>query len=120
MSLTRKDAFATTLTALAVLAFVATHQGWNVWLIGGSHRWAAASIMLLGALTCGLGSPGEDTATKILAVLGMAAGVLALVSVVSGSLAALSLLTADVVLLWAASLARHAWQGRHGRTPIAA
>jgi hypothetical protein len=39
---------------------------------------------------------------------------------VSGSLAALSLLTADVVLLWAASLARHAWQGRHGRTPIAA
>jgi len=120
MSLSRKDAFATTLTALAVLAFAATHQGWNVWLIGGSHRWAAAAIMLLGSLTCGLGSPGKDTATKILAVLGMAAGVLALVSVVTGSLTALSLLTADIVLLWAASLARHAWQGRHGRTPIPA
>ncbi len=56
MTLTRKDAVAAVLTALAVLAFVATHQSWNVWLIGSSHRWAAGAIMVLGALTCGLGS----------------------------------------------------------------
>ena len=56
MTLTRKDAVAAVLTALAVLAFVATHESWNVWLIGSSHRWAAGAIMVLGALTCGLGS----------------------------------------------------------------
>jgi hypothetical protein len=97
----------TVLTALAVLAFAATHQGWNVWLIGGSHRWAAGAIVLLGAFTCGLDSPGKDTATKILAVLGIAAGVLAVLALVTGSLTPLSLLTVDIVLLWAASTARH-------------
>jgi hypothetical protein len=59
MSLTRKDAVATVLTALGVLAFFATHESWNVWLIGSSHRWAAVAITLLGALTCALGSAGE-------------------------------------------------------------
>ena len=116
MSLSRKDALATTLTALAVLAFVATHQAWNVWLIGGSYRWAAGAIGLLGALTCGLGSPGKDAATRILAVLGVVAGVLAIVALVTGSLTALSVLTADIVVLWAASLVRHSV---HGHAPIA-
>jgi len=117
MSLIRKDAAATGLTALAVLVFVATHEGWNVWLVGGSHRWAAGAITLIGAFTCGLGSPGKGTATKLLAVLGMTAGVLAVVAIVTGSLTALSLLTVDIVLLWAASLVRHVW---HGRTTLAA
>ena len=107
MALTRKDLAATVLTALAVLAFAATHQGWNVWLIGGSHRWAAGTIVLLGAFTCGLGSPGKDTATKVLAVLGVVAGVLAVLALVTGSLTPLSLLTVDIVLLWAASMVRH-------------
>ncbi len=51
LALTRKDVAATVLTALAVLAFAATHQSWNVWLIGSSHRWAAVAILLLGKLT---------------------------------------------------------------------
>lgn len=107
MAFTRKDLEATVLTALAVLAFAATHEGWNVWLIGGSHRWAAGAIVLLGALTCGLGSPGKDAATKVLAVLGITAGVLAVLALVTGSLTVLSFLTLDIVLLWAASMVRH-------------
>jgi hypothetical protein len=107
MALTRKDLQATVLTALAVLTFAATHEGWNVWLIGGSHRWAAGAIVLLGAFTCGLGSPGKDAATKLLAVLGIAAGALAVLALVTGSLTVLSFLTLDIVLLWAASTLRH-------------
>ena len=110
MTLTRKDLAATVLTTLAVLTFFATHEGWNVWLVGGSHRWAAGAITLLGAFTCGLGSPGKDFATKLLAVLGIAAGVLAVLALVTGSLTPLSLLTLDIVLLWAASMVRHAHQ----------
>ncbi len=44
-----KDVVATGLTILAVLAFLAAHEGWGVWLIGDSRRWAAAAITLLGA-----------------------------------------------------------------------
>ncbi|HEY8706043.1 MAG TPA: hypothetical protein VIL98_14915 [Gaiellaceae bacterium] len=110
MALTRKDLGATVLTALAVLVFAATHEGWNVWLIGGSHRWAAGAIVVLGSFTCRLGSPGKDAATKVLAVLGIAAGAFAVLALVTGSLTALSLLTADFVLLWAASVARHSHQ----------
>jgi hypothetical protein len=111
VSFTRKDGMATVLTALAVFAFAAAHQGWNVWLIGGSHRWAAGGIALLGVFTCGLGSPGKDAATKWLAVLGIAALVLAVFALVTGSITALSLLTVDIVLLWAASMVRHGSRG---------
>jgi hypothetical protein len=110
MALTRKDLGATVLTALAVLTFAATHQGWNVWLVGGSHRWAAGAILVLGAFTCGLGSPGKDAATKVLAVLGIAAGALAVLALATGSLTALSLLMVVIVLLWAASMVRHGHQ----------
>jgi hypothetical protein len=48
MTLTRKDTLATILTALAVFVVIATHQGWNVWLVGSSHHWAAGVITVLG------------------------------------------------------------------------
>ena len=117
MALSRKDLGATVLTALAVLVFAATRQGWNVWLVGGSHRWAAGAVLVLGVLTCGLGSPGKDPATKLLAVLGVAAGALAVLALVTGSLAVLALLIADMVLLWAGSLVRH---GSAGPIPASA
>jgi hypothetical protein len=93
MTLGRKDLVATLLTAFAVFVFLATHEGWNVWLVGSSHRWAAGAITLVGALTCGLGSPGErmregggpDAATRLL-----------------------SLLVVCVVLLWVGATVRHA------------
>jgi hypothetical protein len=112
MALDRKDLAATGLTALAVSTFAATHQGWDVWLVGDSRRWAAVVISVIGLVACGLGSPGKDAATLILVALGTAAGVLAAVAIVTGSLTALSLLTLDIVVLWAASLARHAHHGR--------
>jgi len=106
--LSRKDFTATVLTALAVLVFFATHEGWDVWLIGDSHRWAAGTIFALGALTCGLGSPSKGAVTKLLAVLGALALALAILAIASGSLTPLSLLVVDIVLLWAASSLRHA------------
>jgi hypothetical protein len=114
MTLNRKDLLATTLTALAVATFFATHEGWNVWLVGGSHRWAAAAISVLGVLTCGLGSPGRGTATRLLSTLGVVALVLAVLALVTGSLTPLSLLVVAVVLLWAASTLRHF---HHGSRP---
>jgi hypothetical protein len=48
MTVSRKDLAATALTILVVLAFAATHEGWNVALIGDNHRWAAAVIFVLG------------------------------------------------------------------------
>lgn len=107
MTLTRKDAAATGLTVLAVLTYLATHEGWNVWLIGGSHRWAAGAILLLGMGTCALGTMETGLGTKILGFLGMLALVLAVLALVTGSLTPLSLLVADIVVLWAGSTFRH-------------
>jgi hypothetical protein len=109
MTFNRKDMVATLFTGLALLVFAATHEGWNVWLVGGSHRWAAGVITLLGVLTCGLGRPSRDALSAALAVLGIGAGILAVLALVTGSLTPLSLLTLDVVLLWAGSMIRHAY-----------
>ena len=108
MTLTRKDLAATLLTALTVLVYAATHEGWNVWLLGDSRRWATGAILVLGIFACGLGTPGEDRASGILATLGVLAGVFATVALVTASLTALSLLVVDIVVLWALSTVRHA------------
>jgi hypothetical protein len=108
MRLTRKDVAATLLTALVVLVFVATHEGWNVWLVGDSHRWAAGAILVIGGMTCGLGSPDESRATRFLGALGMTVFVLGVLAIATGSLTPLSLLVLDIVVLWAFSTARHA------------
>jgi hypothetical protein len=109
MTLTRKDWVATLLTGLALVVFAATHEGWNVWLVGDSHRWAAGVITVFGMFTCGLGRPGKDALTAALAVLGVGAGILAVLALATGSLTPLSLLTIDIVLLWAGSMIRHAY-----------
>lgn len=116
MTVKRKDVFAAGLTALVVLTFFATHQGWNVWLVGDSHRWAAGVIALLGAITCALGTPSRDYGMRILMVLGAIATVLALLAIWTGSLTPLSLLVVDIVLLWGAATLGHA-QHDH-RRPI--
>ena len=107
MTLTRKDAAATALTALCVLVFAATHEGWNVWLVGDSRRWAAGVILALGAGACALGSPGEDWATGVAATLGILAAAFGVAALVTGSLTPLSFLVLDVVVLWAMSTLRH-------------
>lgn len=117
MTLTRKDALATVLTGLVVLAYLTTHEGWDVWLIGDSHRWAAAAITLLGAMTCGLGEADDCAQHKFAAFLGALALVLAVLALATGSLTPLSLLVADIVLLWALSTLGHAWHAP--RRPVA-
>jgi hypothetical protein len=108
MTLGRKDVAATGLTVLVVLVFLAASQGWGVPLVGDSNRWAAGAIALLGLATCALGSPVKGRTTALLSALGFAALVLTVIALWTGSLTALALLTADVVLLWAASTLRHA------------
>jgi hypothetical protein len=117
MALTRKDFVATGLTALVVLAFLATHEGWNVWLVGDSRRWAAGAISLLGIATCAQGSPDKGVGTKFLAGLGMLAVVLAVGAIVTGSLTVLSFLVIDIVLLWALSTSRHVFAREHKSIP---
>jgi hypothetical protein len=112
-----KDVAATGLTALSVLVFLATHEGWNVWLVGDSRRWAAAVIAFLGIATCGLGDPAKDKSTKFLGMLGMLALALAVLALATGSLTPLSLLVVDIVLLWALSTLRHLLAV--GRKPLA-
>jgi hypothetical protein len=118
MQLTQKDLAATVLTALIVLVFLATHEGWNVWLVGDSRRWAAGAIFLIGTMTCGLGSHSKGRMTKMLATLGVTAFVLAVLAIATGSLTPLALLVLDIVVLWAISTFRHARPQPH--TPAAA
>ena len=106
MMLTRKDAVATGLTGLAVLAFLATHEGWNVPVIGDSHRWAAAVIVALGIGACALGARAGST--RRCSVSGGAAFVFGVLALVTGSLTPLSLLMADMVVMWALTTFRHA------------
>jgi hypothetical protein len=120
MTLTWKDGLATALTALAVLVLVAAVESWDVWLVGSSHRWAAGVILVLGLVTCTLGSADRDlstgrpdTTTKLLSAVGVAALVFAVWALVTGSLTPLALLVASVVVLWAASTVRHAWHPTH-------
>ena len=106
MILTRKDVVATGLTGLAVFVFVATHEAWNVPLVGDSHRWAAAVIMALGIGACSVGAKRVNSA--LFGVLGAAAFVFGLLALVTGWLTALSLLVADMVVMWALTTFRHA------------
>src|SRR5690348_545481 len=109
MGLSVRDGVAALLTALAVLVYAATANGWDVWLVGSSHRWAAVAIGILGMRTCALGRPGEvnDRFTRVLAGIGIATLALLVWALVSGSLTAVALLVLAVVLLFAGATLRH-------------
>jgi hypothetical protein len=96
------------LTALAVIVFVAAHEGWGP-VVGDSRRWATVLILLLGIGACGCGDTQiRRRGARLLALLGAGAGVLGVVALITGSLTPLSLLVADIVLLWLLATARHA------------
>jgi hypothetical protein len=105
--LTRKDTAATLLTALAVLTFAAAHEGWNVWLVGDSRRWATGVVLVLGMQTCALGSRVDRSQMIFFATLGVLALVFAVAAFWTASLTPLSLLVLDFVVLWAAATLRH-------------
>jgi hypothetical protein len=107
-----KDAVATVLTALSVLVFFASDRGWDVALVGDSHRWAAGAILLLGIVGCGLGEKAKPGAKQgpgmiLLTVLGVVALVFAVLALATGSLTMLALQTASVVALWLGATVRH-------------
>jgi hypothetical protein len=108
LSLGRKNALATALIVLSVLVFFSTQQRWNVWLVGASHRWAAVAVLLLGCITCALGSHMERNGALLLGTLGAAALALAVAAIATGSLTLLAFLVVDEVVLWAAATVRHA------------
>src|SRR6516165_9070533 len=83
MMLTRKDAVATGLTGLAVFTYLATHEAWNVPLIGDSHRWAAAVILVLGIGACSVGA--RRVTSALFGVLGGVAFVLGVLALITGS-----------------------------------
>jgi hypothetical protein len=107
-----KDGAATVLTALAVGVFLANHYAWNVYVVGGSNRWAIGAIGILGMLGCGMGAAQKlDATTLLLGAIGAAALVFIVVGLVTGSQTMLALLTIAVVALWAGSIVRHAAYG---------
>ena len=117
MTLTRRDAIATVLTALAALTLLIALAGWNVPLIGDSYRWAAVVAFLLGACAGLSGRPLEGYREPMLGVLGIVALALAILAVATGSAAFLILLVADTIVLWAATTTRHARTGRGRSMP---
>ena len=110
MFLTRKDLAGTAVAAFVVLVYVANVQGW--WYLG-SNRWAAVTMLAIGAIGCPVGAriEGEELTSPpivLLALLGVAALVLAVLAIVTAAQWALLALTIVVVALWAGATLRHA------------
>jgi hypothetical protein len=108
--LTRRDLAGTIVAALIVLVYVANVQNW--WYLG-SNRWAAVTMVAIGAIGCPLGARlvGEklsSTPIVLLALLGVVALVLAVIAIVTAAQWALLALAIVVVALWAGTTLRHA------------
>jgi hypothetical protein len=110
MTLTRKDLGATVLAALVVLVYVANVQGW--WYLG-DNRWAAVTMLAIGAISCPLGARvdeierGVTTPIVLLGVLGVTALVLGILAVVTAAQWALAALAVVLIVLWAGTTLRH-------------
>ena len=113
MTTFRKDLAATVATALTALVYVAAHEGWDVWLIGDSYRWAAVVMSLLALVVLA----AERTASVAYMRLAALAGLFAVLALMSGELTALSLLLVTIVVLWFETTVRDAWRGTHHPSP---
>jgi hypothetical protein len=107
--LTWKDLAGTAAAALVLLAYVANVQGW--WYLG-SNRWAAVTMVVVGAIGCQVGARlvGEEPTSLpivLLGMLGVAALTLAILAIVTAQWALLALAIL-VLALWAGSTLRHA------------
>ena len=116
MTAVRKDIAATVATALAVLAYLTTHEGWDVWLIGDDHRWATAAIVLLGLVTFALLRSVEGVSKTAFMALAVIAAAFASLAFATGELTPLSLLVAAIVVLWLVSMVRDVWHTTHRST----
>ncbi len=111
MTLTRKDFGATVLAALVVLVYIANVQDW--WYLG-SNRWAAVTMLAIGAISCPLGArideieQGVTTPVVLLGALGIAALVVGVIATVTAAQWALLTLAIVLLALWAGTTMRHA------------
>jgi hypothetical protein len=62
MTLTRRDLGATVLAALVVLVYAANVQGW--WYLG-DNRWAAVTMLAIGAIGCPLGARVDEIEKEV-------------------------------------------------------
>jgi hypothetical protein len=109
----RRDLLATALTALAALAGVAALAGWDVAPVGGSVRWGAAVLLVLGMAACATGARVTSSSDMgaVSSALGGACLVLALLAVVFAWEAALLGAVVALLALWALTTLRHAGLG---------
>jgi hypothetical protein len=110
MYLTRRDLAGTIVAALVVLVYVGNVQDWSY--LGG-NRWAAATILAIGAIGCPLGARLVEEKLSslpivLLGLLGVVALTLAAIAIVTGAQWALLALAIVVVALWAGTTLRHA------------
>jgi hypothetical protein len=110
MYLTGKDLAGTVVAALVVLVYAANVEGW--WYLG-SNRWAAVTMLGVGAIGCPVGARivGEKLTSlpiMLLGFLGLVALVLAVLAIVTAAQGALLALASLVVALWAGATLRHA------------
>jgi hypothetical protein len=112
MQIDRKDRNVFGLAILIAAVFVTTYAGWGVPLIGDSHRWATAVILILGLAAGARSAPGLEGRSYLQAGLVVAAFLSAVIAFASASLAAVALLVLAILALVATSAGRHL---RHGR-----
>ena len=110
MFLARRDLAGTIVASLVVFIYAANVQGW--WYLG-SNRWAAVTMLAIGAIGCSRGARlvGEKLASTpimLLGLLGVSAVVLALIAIFTAVQWALFGLAIVVVALWAGTTLRHA------------
>lgn len=108
--LTWKDLAGTGVAALVVLVYAANGQDW--WYLG-SNRWAAVTMLVIGAIGCPLGARlvGERLTSLpivLLGLLGVAALTVAILAIVTAAQWALLALAVLVVVIWAGTTLRHA------------
>jgi len=109
-----EEVAATLLMAAAVMGFTATHEGWDVWLIGDSRRWTAGLLSVLGVAMFAF--VARHIGTTLAVVLACAAVCFAGVAFWTASLTPLSLLAATIILVWALAVLRDLFH--ETRTPI--
>jgi hypothetical protein len=97
-----EDIAATALMAGTVLGYAATHENWNVWLIGDSRRWTTGLLTVLAIAMFGL--VARHIGSTATGVLGGIAAVLAVVAFWTASLTPLSLLGVTIILVWAVAV----------------
>lgn len=116
MRITWRDAVTAALAVLVVLAYLAYVGSWAVPVIG-DVRGATLVIGAVGLAMCIVGGSSsavirKDAFLGPLSVLGIGAFLLIVVGLVSAWDLVVPLLTADILLMWAAATVRHALGSR--------